>query len=147
PRVAASEYSSDWNPGGMPGGVVQNPFDPFFAVYKVTRWTGTPPDSAHLEHTPPELAANPELDALIHHSWSEYVSQAGPSGAPVRIYRLDKVSTPVPGDSIDVPGPDVLGDQMTWCVFNEGDPSRHFSNPGSRLPLGLEVRRSCYTFA
>jgi len=146
-RVDVAEYSEDFAPGGMPGGVAQTPTLPQFKVYKVARWTGNPLDSAHVEHTPAELAADPELDPVIHHSWSEYVSGAGPSGAPVKTYRLDNVSTPAPGDSVSVPGPDVKGDQMTWCVFNRAAPSPFHNLASSALPVAVEVRRTCYTFA
>jgi hypothetical protein len=147
PRLAVAEYSQEFAPGRIVGGFPENPLDPELTVYKVARFTGVPADTAHLERTPAELAADPTLDPLIHHSWSEYVQGAGSRGAPVRIYRLPNLATPTPFDSVNVPGPDVQGDQMTWCLFNDADPTWHANSAGGTLPMGVEVRCSQHTFA
>ena len=61
--------------------VLDDPNRPAHRTYKVARWTGDPADSAHVDRTPAELAADPLLDPLAHHSWSEYMAGAAPSGA------------------------------------------------------------------
>lgn len=70
---------------------------------------------------------------------------AAPYGAPVRTWRLPNTTTPDPSDSVDVPGPDVPGDQMLWCVYNDADPSRHTNEAGGSNPLGIEVRQMMWT--
>jgi len=145
-RVTQGEYESEYGPGAMVGGAADDPAKPEYRVYKVTRWTGVPADSAHVERSAAELAADPHLDSLAHHSWSEYMAGAAPHGAPWRMYRLDNPSTPDPSDSIDVPGPEVLGDQMLWCVFNDADPALHTAIPGGTAPLGIEVRQTAFAY-
>lgn len=146
-RATVAEYGAEYGPGTSLGLVPSNPLDPRFIVYKMARWTGNPQDSAHVSRTPAELAAGSNLDPLVHHSWSEYVNGAGPFGAPVKIYRLPATSTPAPNDSVDIPGPDVRGDQMTWCVFNDADPANHQNNAGDTPPLGIQVVQTSWTYS
>lgn len=146
PRVAVAEYSSEFGPGAMVGGVHDNPAKPAYVVYKVARWTGNAADSAHVARSAADLAADPYADALVHHSWSEYMAGAAPRGAPWRVYRLPNTATPASGDSLDVPGPDVRGDQMLWCVYNDADPARHTASAGSSAPLGVEVRQTVFAY-
>ncbi len=145
-RVVVSEYSFEYGPGGMVGGTFDDPNRPEHHVYKVARWTGNPDDSARVDRTPAELAADPLLDPLAHHAWSEYIAGARPYGAPTRIYRLPDTSTPQPDDSVDVEGPDVLGDQMLWEVHNDADPARHTNDAGASTPLGVEIRQTTFAF-
>lgn len=137
PRVTVAEFSSEFLPGTMVGGGPGVPNAPENRVWKVRRWTGDPQDSAHVERAPGGVA----VDALVHDSWAEYVAAAVPNGAPWRLHRLPDTSTPDPADSVDVPGPDVLGDLMTWCVFNDADPAPHVSIAGGTAPLGAEVEQ------
>jgi len=100
-------------------------------------------DSAHVARTVP--SGNPfYLDPLVHHSWSEYMADAAPRGAPWKLYRLPDPENP--GDSLDVPGPDVSGDQMLWCVYNDADPTLHTDAAGNSAPLGLEIRQTTFAF-
>lgn len=144
-RVTVAEYALEYVPGPMIGGGPASD-DAAFHVYKVRRYSGDPQDTAHVDRSPAELAADPQLDSLAHHSWSEYVAGAAPHGAPVRIWRLPDTSTPDPTDSVDVPGPDVRGDLMTWCVYNDANPALHVDNAGSTAPLGIEVQQTTYMF-
>src|SRR5439155_15393781 len=89
---------------------------------------------------------DPTLDPLAHDGWSEYLAGAAPYGAPVRLWRLPNTSTPNPSDSVDVPGPDVTGDQMLWSVFNDADPSLHTNDIGASVPFGIEVQQSVFGF-
>lgn len=146
PCVTVAEYASEFAPGGMPGGVPDDPLAPQHVVYKVARWRGNPRDTAHVARTAAELAAGPRLDPLAHHAWSEYMAGAVPHGAPWRLHRLPDTSTPASGDSVDVPGPDLPGDVATWCVFNDADASRHVVAPGSTAPLGVEVRQVVFAY-
>ena len=81
---------------------------------------------------------------LVHHSWNEYMTGAVPRGAPWKNYRLPDPASP--GDSVDVPGPDVSGDQMLWSVYNDADPERHTNQAGNSAPLGLEIRQTTFSF-
>lgn len=145
-RTVVSEYSQEYGPGAMVGGTFDDPYRPEYVVYKVARWTGDPADSEHVNRSPAELAADPLLDPLLHHSWSEYIAGAKPFGAPTRIYRLPDTSTPQPDDSVDVEGPDVIGDQMLWEVHNDADPSRHTNVAGSSTPLGVEIQQTTFAY-
>lgn len=146
PRVTVADYASEYGPGAMVGNAADDPARPAYRVYKVARWTGSPTDSAHVERTAAERAADPQLDSLAHHSWSEYMAGAAPHGAPWRLYRLPNTATADPSDSVDVPGPDVLGDQMLWCVFNDADPALHTYYGDASAPLGIEVRQTVFAY-
>jgi len=146
-RVTVGEYSQEYGPGRIVGGFPDDPSRPEYVVYKVAAYAGDPQDTAHVERSAGELAADPNLDPLLHHSWSEYLTGAAPHGAPVRVHRLPDTSTPDPSDLVDVPGPDVRGDQMLWAVFNDADPSLHGNDAGGTSPLGVEVQQSFHTFA
>lgn len=145
-RVAVADYSQEYGPGVMLGGSFDDPNRPEYRVYKVVRFTGSPSDTDHVDRSAAELAADPQLDPLAHHSWSDYLAGAAPFGAPTRIHRLPDTSTPAPDDSVDVLGPDVTGDQMLWAVYNDADPSRHVHDAGSTAPLGVEVQQTTFAF-
>jgi hypothetical protein len=140
-RVTVAEYSQEFGPGKMVGGTFDNPNRSAYKTYKVARFTGNPEDTTHLEGE----GVYPN-DPLIHHSWNEYMTGAVPYGAPFKIYRLPVTATADPTDSVDVPGPDVLGDQMLWCVYNDGDPVLHNNNAGSTPPMGVEVQQTTFAF-
>ena len=146
PRTVVAEYSSEFGPGTMVGGTFDDPSRPQYIVYKVARFTGDPADTAHVNRSPAELAADPLLDPLLHHSWSEYLNGAAPYGAPTRLYRLPDTATPAPDDSVDVLGPDVSGDQMLWKVFNDADPALHTNRAGNSTPLGVEIQQTTFAF-
>ncbi len=143
PRVAVAEYSSEYGPGRVVSGLPDDPSRPGYVVWKV-RAPLAPADTAHVERTPAELAADPSLDPLAHHGWGEYLANAAPLGAPVRTWRLPNTATPDPADSVDVPGPEVNGVMSTWCVFNDANPAAHGAYPGGTPPLGVEVRQSTW---
>jgi hypothetical protein len=69
---------------------------------------------------------------------------AVPHGAPFKNYRLPNPT--VPGDSVDVPGPDVVGDMMMWSVYNDADPANHTNDAGGSAPLGVEVQQTTFAF-
>ena len=143
-RTVVAEYSQEYGPGVVrPDGMPDDPWSPLHRVYKVARWTGVPQDSAHVERVvDPGDPARP--DPLVHHSWSEYMAGAAPYGAPVRVYRLPRPG--VPGDSLDVPGPDVRGDQMLWSVYNDADPAWHTNQAGNSAPLDVQIRQTTWAF-
>lgn len=144
-RITLAEYSSEYTPGPMVGGAPSFPNSPQNRVYKVVPWTGNPADSARVMRTAAELAAGVHLDPLRHDGWTDWWSGTWPGG-PVRFWRLPNTATPQPGDSIDVPGPDVIGDQMLWSVFNDADPARHTHPAGRSPPLYVEVQMSAFSF-
>lgn len=143
--VALAEYVSEFTPGTRFVGAATDPAAAL--VYKVAPWRGNPDDTAHVEREAPELDADPSLDPLAHHSWSEYMRGAVPFGAPWRVHRLPDLRTGAPGDSVDVPGPDVLGDGMLWCVYHDFDAARHTSPAGGTRPMRVEVRQTVFAFA
>lgn len=141
-RVAVAEYSMEYAPGTHQLGIIGDPNDPAYSVWKVRRWTGVDSDTIHIENPSPHTS----IDPLVHHSWAEYRANAIPKGAPWKLHRLPDMSTPAPNDSVDVPGPDVIGDVMTWCVFNDADPAQHTNNAGGTAPLGAEVQQTVFSF-
>ena len=140
-RTTVAEYSQEYDPGIMIGGTYDNPNRPEYKVYKVARFTGNPEDTAHVTR----VSSYPD-DELVHHAWSEYVAGAAPFGAPLRTYRLpyQDVVAPADTDSVDVVGPDVLGDQMLWCVYNDANPAVHQNM--KTAPLGVEVQQTTFGF-
>ncbi len=142
-RVTSASYDSEYGPGGMIGGTADNPARPAYRVWKVAAWNGNPRDTAHVERTGAELAADPTLDPLVHHGWSEYLANATPYGAPTRTWQLP---APGGGGSTTLVGPDVMGDVMLWSVYNDADPTLHNGYSGSTPPLGLEVRQTVFAF-
>jgi hypothetical protein len=141
-RVTVAEYSQEFGPGAMVGGTFDDPTKPEYKVYKVVRFTA-PEDSAHVERVANVQAFE---DELVHHSWSEYMAGAAIHGAPWRMYRLDDSSTPAAGDSVDVPGPDVVGDMMLWCVYNDANPTNHTNDAGNSTPMGIEIQQTTFAF-
>ena len=148
-RAAVGEYNQEYQPGAMNVPISPGVFGPDdfskqeYIVYKVVRYTGAASDTDHVERDPSVVSRDRTLDPILHHSWSEYVNGAAPHGAPVRTYRFPNPA--VPGDSVDVLGPDVKGDQMLWCVYNDADPGAH--NPeGGLTPLGVEVQQTTFGF-
>lgn len=144
PRVAIAEYSQEFAPGAMVGTGFDDASKPDYIVYKVSRFTGNPSDTAHVERDPADLARDRTLDPIVHHSWSEYLNGAAPYGAPVRTWLLPDPANP--GGFVPVLGPDVSGDQMLWAVYNDADPSVHTNRSGQSLPLGVEVRQKTFGF-
>lgn len=142
-RIAVAEYSQEYGPGKMVGGTFDDPNRPAYKVYKVARFSGDPAETTHVTR-----AATYPDDELVHHSWSEYIAGAAPYGAPLRTYRLpyQDVVAPADTDSVDVVGPDVLGDQMLWTVYNDADPTLHQNGAGQTLPLGVEVQQTTFGF-
>ncbi|MEO5988383.1 MAG: hypothetical protein ABIU54_13145 [Candidatus Eisenbacteria bacterium] len=144
-RTVVAEYSQEYGPGIiLPDGSADDPTRPQYIVYKVVRFNGDPADTGHVELPAPDALSR--QDNLVHHSWSEYMAGAVPYGAPWRLYHLPDTSTPAEGDSVDVPGPDVIGDQMLWTVYNDADPSLHTNDAGGSAPLGIEIQQTTFAF-
>lgn len=142
-RVAIAEYSQEFQPGVMTGtSTWADPSDPVFTVYKVKRYTGSPNDTAHVDRDPALVAKDRTVDPIAHHSWSEYMAGAVPYGAPWKYYDLPDPQNPAA--TVQVPGPDVKGDQMMWSVFNDADPSVHTNQLS--LPLGVEIQNTTFAF-
>ena len=62
--------------------------------------------------------------------YSDYLADAVPQGAP-----LDSLGHPL-----------LLGDALTWSVFNDANPALHVNAAGSTAPLGVEVQQSVFAF-
>jgi len=82
-----------------------------------------------------------------------------PDNAQFKVYSIRRGDTPGSnpdyanwpvdqGAPVDDDGePLLLGDQMTWSVFNDADPDAHINDAGSTPPLGIEVHHTSYGFA
>ena len=150
-RAAIAEYSQEYQPGAMnmatanpDSFAADDPDKDEYTVYKVVRYTGNPADTDHVERPSAAVSADRTLDPIAHHSWSEYVKGAGPYGAPVKIYKFPNPDAP--GESLDVLGPDMKGDQMLWSVYNDANPDVHINRAGRTAPLGIEVQQSTFAF-
>ncbi len=64
---------------------------------------------------------------------ADYNAGAVPYGAPA--------VTVQPDGSLDI-----LGDQMTWAVYNDLDPANHTNRAGTTAPLGVEVQQTTFAF-
>jgi hypothetical protein len=109
----------------IPGNVGSNQFDPRYKIYVIKK--GDPPFGA---------------------SWQEWAF-AVELGAKFYDGDGDSVYNPVDlnGNSIWDPNedrPDLIGDQLAWCVFNDGQTDR------IRLlnsePVGIEIRQSVFGY-
>lgn len=69
-------------------------------------------------------------DSLSGNPNSDYINWPAGDGAPTDFF----------GD------PEIIGDQMTWSVFNDADPFQHANNIGSTDPLGVEVRHTTFAW-
>ena len=148
-RVALAEYSQEYQPGAMVSGGPDDPNRNEYIVYKMVRLSGARNEAGQLVDTLNVTGPGDDAlfqDGLVHHSWNQYMTGAVPYGAPWRNYRLPDTSTPAEDDSVDVPGPDVLGDQMLWCVYNDAEPTGHNNDAGSTNPLGVEVQQTTFAF-
>jgi hypothetical protein len=152
-RTEVGEYSWEYGPGRILADPLATPGRPWedvdsdgLVVFKVRRWTGDPADSAHVERAV-DASDGTATDPLVHHSWSEYMAGAVPRGAPWKMYRLPNTATvDVEDDSLDVPGPDVAGDQMLWSIYNDANPAWHTNSAGNSAPLGLQIRQTTFAF-
>jgi len=73
------------------------------------------------------LAGNPNQDYL------DYLTYAVGQGAPVKEENGEIV-------------PDMVGDQMCWSVFNDGDPDQHDNDAGKSDPLGIEIKNTTFAY-
>ena len=142
--LAVAEYSQEYLPGRIIAGTPEPSSNPDLVVYKVLPYKGVPADTTHIDN--PYANFDVGEDPLVHHSWNEYMRGAVPYGAPWRIWRLDNTATPAPGDSVDVPGPDVIGDEMLWCVYNDAEPipgqkTLHTNEAGGTQPSAFRSSR------
>ena len=116
-RLAVSAYSDEYGPGAVIGsGAGATPDNPNKAEYKVYKLNRVYADAAARD----AALADYEAGAEIH-------------GAP-------NVSV-LPDGSLNI-----LGDQMTWAVYNDLQKSNHTNFSARTLPLGVEVRQTTFAF-
>ena len=109
-RASTAEYGFDYVPGPMLGGTFQ-PDRGSFHIYKINRGD-------------------------TYESSPDYRDWPFADGAPGGQDFWGN-------DSLDAQGrrvPLLLGDQTLWAVFNDANASERGSDPGSHLPLGIEVQ-------
>jgi hypothetical protein len=135
-RGAIAEYSWEYEPGTAAAGSRDDPSRTDFRTYKVRTAAAAPADT--------DFVSSGTGDPVLHGAWSDYVANAGPLGAPVRVHALPDPNDPQ--QTIPVDGPDLPGDLALWNVFNDLDPLSHGSGPGGTAPLGVEVRQAVYGF-
>jgi hypothetical protein len=136
-RTVVAEYSQEFGPGRMNLGTFESPSLARFKMYKVKGWTGDPSDTARVDRSAEDLAADPVADPILHHGWAEYVANAKDDGAPTRMWDINGTM---------VEGPDVLGDQMLWSVYNDADQSNHTNDAGNSTALGVEIQQTTFAF-
>ncbi len=77
-----------------------------------------------------------------------------PDNAQFKVYKVRRSDTPASnpdyanwpvsqGAPVDAYGdPLILGDVMTWSVFNDANPNQHANDAGSTQPVGVEVHHT-----
>lgn len=121
-KVAVTAYSNEWFPGpvGPPARPNYVASNPDSAVYRVYKLNRV------------------YADALVRDAdLADYNAGALPDGA----------------DTVTVQGDgtlNILGDQMTWCVYNEADSAKKANsgeNSGHTGPMGIEVQQTFFAFS
>ncbi|MBI5266850.1 MAG: hypothetical protein HY851_06415 [candidate division Zixibacteria bacterium] len=132
--LAVAEYSTEYVPGSYGG----TPGDPAFRIYKL--YSDSMQDSSDACPT-----CRRNADYL---NWP--ISQGAPWHLDTLIDTLyDTLPGPVYDTTVDTTidtVPSLIGDQMAWMVFNDGDAAQHSNDAGSTLPLGVEVQQSSFAF-
>lgn len=121
--VTVAEYSQEFVPG--PLGSDAN--DAANRVYKIYKNHLTKVANGYEVRDPDNHEETIPLTAADYNEWP--VSQGAPLGTDGN------------------PWIDELGaDQMTFTVFNDGDPGAHTNDAGSTAPIGIEVRHTTFAF-
>lgn len=119
-RVSLAEYSHTYVPGPMAGGTFL-PDQPEFKVYKIFKSL-----KEQGFYDQPRPVGDPEAEE----QWDDYHNWPTADGAPV-----------------DCDGnPLIIGEQTSWCVFNDADPSAHTNSSGSAQGLGVEIQNTAYAY-
>jgi len=122
-RVSLAEYAHTYWPGPMVGSapLPDADTDSQYHVYKIFKalW-----DQGF--YSAPRPLNDPEQQKL----WDDYRNWPVTDGAPV-----DCAGTPL-----------IIGDQTTWCVFNDVEPSVRTNAAGSPLGLGVEVQNTAFAW-
>ncbi|RME31897.1 MAG: hypothetical protein D6800_00365, partial [Candidatus Zixiibacteriota bacterium] len=114
--VTVGEYSEEWYPGPW-GSNTENPPGKDNPDYRF--WV--------ISKDSIDYYTTGGRDLSMYNDWANWpVSQ----GAPV-----DSAGNPA-----------LIGDEMWWCVFNDGEKSFHTNDAGATDPLGLEVRATYFAF-
>ncbi len=95
-----------------------------------------------------EFTPGPMLDGTFQTDSPDfrvYELNRGDDAATNPDFAIWPVNQGAPVDSTGSPA--ILGDQMAWAVYNDGDPAQHSNNAGSTQPLGLEIQQSTFAFA
>jgi len=124
-HVIVAEYNDEYVPGPMVGGTFL-PDEPAFRSYKLfsdSMWNNPNEDWTDFPHG---QDGNPDHGA----PWKWYYTAYDDDGLPI--------------DS--VVGPDMIGDQMIWAVYNDANPDQHNNNSGETDPMGIEVKQTTFAF-
>jgi hypothetical protein len=110
----------------IPGNVNSNQFDPRNKIYVIKKG-----------------------DPAFGPSWQEWAF-AVELGAKFYDGDNDEIYNPVDlnGNGIwdsDEDRPDLIGDQLAWCVFNDGQPAPRLRFEGGK-PIGIEIRQSVFGY-
>lgn len=114
-RTAAAEYAVEFVPGTFEDW--RNQDDPKYRVYTITR----------------KDFVDPGVD---------FIEWPFEDGAPML---LDDDGMPILNEESGNPIPGLIGDQLSWSVFNDADPVAHV-NPFNTPPLGVEVQQTLWAF-
>jgi len=109
----------------LPGNVDSNPYDPRYKIYVVK-----------------------ESDQPFGPSWQEWIFAVG-IGAEFYDGDNDGIYNPVDLNGngewdFDEDRPDIIGDQVAWCVFNDGVTPRWFFI--NVPPLGIEIHQTVFGY-
>ena len=154
-RTAASEFVSEFQPGSIiydpttptiPG-TPDNPNDARFQVSSINKGDSPDPESSDYNR---EYATWPASDGAPAHDGEYFTDTDGNGvwdvGEEYEDFNINGQYDGPDGELVTREDPpDILGDQMHWCVYNDFDPNKH-SNIFSTLPLGVEVQTTLFGF-
>ena len=112
----------------LPGNVDSNQTNPIYKIY-VNNNSSTPDYTA----------------------WQDYINAVN-SGADFYDGNADGIYNPVDLNSNgqwdpNEDKPDIIGDKMTWCVYNDGVPGNQRTRFAGVDPVGLEIHQSLFGYA
>ena len=96
---------------------------------------------------PAAIPENPSAPELYVYKLSRTYGSTAARDAALQAYQANAVPRGAP--SVQVLGDgslSILGDQMTYSVFNDLDASAHTAPPGSTSPLQVEVRHTSWAY-
>ena len=93
------------------------------------------------------VPADPDLPRFRVYKLNRFYADVAERDADLTAYTDSAVVDGAPPVIVNTDGTlNILGDQMTWAVYNDLDPSNHTNQAGTTSPLGVEVQQTTFAF-